>query len=157
QKDVEQVLAKDPDHAEALLAKAELATNRGDIEGALATLERISDRRADIAPVARYQEGVLRLQQNHARQAEKAFLKTLALQPSYLAAERSLRALYILQLRHDDFRAFLRARRNVRPWQLVDLLDYLVLSYVPRFYASNGTETVAAYVEADPDDLQSYV
>jgi tetratricopeptide (TPR) repeat protein len=153
----DRVLSRFPEHGDANLFRCDLALTDGDLSAATRFLSHIPDHPAPLAAKARFREGTIQLQQGRGVAAESSLRKALALDPQSREAERTLRDLYMLQLRRDDFRQLMRSRRQSRPWDLSDLMDFVVAGHVPRFLIGNWFERVNALAQGDPDDLHSQI
>jgi tetratricopeptide (TPR) repeat protein len=152
-----EVLTIDPDHAEALLLRAQLAVVQNDSELALQTLARIGEAPSWIALQARYGEGSVLIGLGRAREAEAALLRALELEPRASEVEKKLRDLYMLQLRREEFRSLLRARRERQPWTLADLLDFMVAGHIPKLHMQDWAQSVNTFVDHDPHDAESRI
>jgi tetratricopeptide (TPR) repeat protein len=151
----DEVLQRDPDYVPALLLRADLAIKDGDHGSALPLLSRVDDYPAKTGAFARYGEGFALLELGRAREAEPSLLKSLSLEPGSMPAELKLRELYTLQLRRDDLRTFLRARRQIRAWGIPDVLDFIVAGHVPNLLLGNWLEKLESLAGNDPQDTHS--
>lgn len=150
----EAVLEHDPDAAIALLHLGQLALEDANIDTARQYWERIPDQATPEAAEARYLQGVLELQTNLARKAERLFLRALALDAQDPRPREILVRLYFAQLRSAEAVEQLYALRTMRPWSFPELL----LSVSIRDKTAAGAEQIQSleqFIAADPADLQS--
>jgi tetratricopeptide (TPR) repeat protein len=153
------VLAREPEHTQALLLRGQMARESGHPDQAAEFWRRVPDVPAADGSKARYLEGTLFIERFHSRQAERALLRAFELNPQYVASVREndlLVGLYVLQQRGDDIRRRLQELRKVRKWSL----DELVLYAIADDQIENAEQSIPAlqkFVAGDPDDLFSLV
>ena len=121
---LDQILQRAPQHGSALLYRAQIAREQGQIDLALQLLQRVPDTQPQQAGTARFFEGSIHLEANRASTAERLFLRSIELHPTYLQPRERLVQLYLLQLRGRDLRRQLEAIQKQRSWSLTDLVVY---------------------------------
>ncbi|MBS0262044.1 MAG: VCBS repeat-containing protein, partial [Planctomycetes bacterium] len=148
------VLARQPDHVQALLLRGQLAREAGDPALARRLWEQVPDLPETEGAKARFLEGAMLLDQGQARAAEKALQRALELSPGQLPAREMLLRLYVAQQRTTDIRRQLLALREYRKWTLEEML---LFSMAPGEIedAAKLQPLLEKMVTADPTDIPS--
>jgi tetratricopeptide (TPR) repeat protein len=148
------VLSREPDHAQALMLRGQLAREAGELTLAQNLWKRVPDVPETDGSKARYLEGALLLELGKARDAERALLRAIELDASYLPPREILLRLYVVQQRTDDIRRQLLGLREHRAWTLEELL---LFSMAPREIenAAASQPVLEKMVAADPADVAS--
>jgi cytochrome c-type biogenesis protein CcmH/NrfG len=148
------VLSRQPDHAQALLLRGQLARESGNLDQALASWQRVPDVPEADGSKARYLEGALHIDKGEARKGERLLLRSVELNASYLPPRELLLQLYVLQQRPADIRQQLLALREYRPWPMEELLLFsLARNEIENADASQPR--LEKFVADDPDDIPS--
>lgn len=124
---LDELLSRDPLHAEALLYRGQISYELGDYDQAVHFFDRVPDSSRH-ASAARYAQGVLLVGQGFARAGESRLLAAAKMKADYLQPRERLVELYVSQMRRDDIRDQLDRIRNLRPWRLEELVLYSVAS-----------------------------
>jgi tetratricopeptide (TPR) repeat protein len=151
---LDDVLAREPANANALLLRGEVARDQGDESLAERCWGRVPDNPPESGGMARYLAGVQALKRRRARDAESLLRTAVRLNARYTPAREKLAALYLLQLRDRDLREELAAIRAARPWTISELTASL--GSLGRIQSSpDRTGELERMVENDPEDLFS--
>jgi tetratricopeptide (TPR) repeat protein len=132
------------------MLRAQLEMARGQIDEAIADLDRIPDDHK-MAAQARLQTGQLELRRNRYVAAEKAFRKALVIEPRMVQARRELVYIYGMQLRRPELNANFKALSELSPLTYPEVFLWCLsrgVSWEPKEIA----ETLARAIEADPND-----
>jgi tetratricopeptide (TPR) repeat protein len=148
------VLAREPNHAQALLLRGQLARQAGDGEQAVRFWQRVPDHPAADGCKARYLAGAMEIERFHAREAERLLVRATELDPAYLPPRDLLVRLYVLQQRGGEIRRQLAAVRELRPWSLEELI-LNATAHEPAQTAAESLPQLEKFVAADPDDVFS--
>lgn len=156
----ERVFKRPPDHFDILMMAGQLALQKDDSSTALAAFSNVPDDHAEYGPNARFQEAMVLVQQQEARQSELSFRRFLKLaetspevsQADVVEARRWLSFLLSVQLRLDDRREILAAAHDALQINVADSKQY----YFPRLLiwkSSSGQRRLMEYLEKDPNDF----
>src|SRR5262245_3970593 len=118
---LDQVLRRNPTQSRALLVRGQLAREAGHTATAQQYWARIPEHAAGIASQSRFLKGLLFVETGRARDAEAAFLRSVALNSDSVEPHEALLRLYAVQLRTPEIQRELRAIRRLRPWKLTEL------------------------------------
>lgn len=151
---LDQALAIDPHHPDALLYRAQMARDDGELQTALDYLMQFPDEESEQATAARLMQAQIFLKLNRAAFAEGALLDVVTRAPKSVVAFEHLLLLYARQLRTEEIRSVLWEIRRLRPWKLDELTTYVLAG---RAVLPEGEclPYILKYLEADPNDLQS--
>lgn len=148
---LDQLLDRQPDHAEALLFRAQLARDAGDDPLALTLVRRIPQTPGPPAGTGKYLEGSLLLAQGDCRGAERCFRTAIEWHPNYRQPRVALVELLLTQLRGTEAREQLWDWRKRQRWTLTQYVQHqLALSDLAR--PADSRPTLRKYLTYQPDD-----
>jgi predicted Zn-dependent protease len=150
------VLRRNPEHPKALVYRAQLARDAGQRDLTLDLLRRVTDDSPREAGTARYVEGTMAIEDNHARKAEALYLKSIELHPTYQQPRTGLAQIYANQWRGPEIRATLDGLRQLRELNIEELIVYTD-ALAPNRTPEEVIPRLENWVGADPDDLASLV
>jgi tetratricopeptide (TPR) repeat protein len=149
------VLERQPSDPAALLARGRLAGAETQWSEALAYLRRIPDT-APQSAAARYFEGLVLFEMHLPREAERAWLHTLARAPDSHEALEQLANLYAFQMRVPELRSTLEQLLTLQPLTLKHLV-LLATAGESWGFPPDRIEALRAVLAADPDDIESRI
>jgi len=145
------LLQRSPQHAEALLYRAQLAVDAGDAGLALEWFRRVPDLPARFGAPARYAEGVMLIERGSARRGERQLLRAVELNPGFAQPQERLVELYAVEMRRDDIRRQLDALRRLRPWSPEELVLYTVAGQRIE-EVDAGVKRMRQFLQVEPKD-----
>jgi tetratricopeptide (TPR) repeat protein len=130
---LDQLLARDSDHPEALLYRGQIAYEQGELAKACELFRRVPDAPPRIGTAARYAEGMALVDDGLVLEAVHAFQQATEINPNFAPARERLVELYVALQRPADIRRELTALHGIRPWRLEELALYSTAgSSIPR-------------------------
>ena len=156
----ESVSKRTPDHFDILMVVGELAVQKDDLDTAIAAFSDVTDEHPEYGPSARFQEALVLVRQQHARQSERSFRRFLKLaktnskvsQQDVTEARQWLSFLLSVQLRLDERKEILAAAHDARQINVADSKQY----YFPRLLiwkSSSGRRRLMEFLEKDKSDF----
>ena len=151
---LDDVLARDPQHGQALLYRAQAARDEGDDAAALGFLARVTADNPRQLGTARYLEGSILIAAGDAAGAEQKWRESIELHSGYAQPRERLAELFASQMRGDDLREVLDQLRSLRGWTLLDLVRYQGAD-VPLVHPDLNVPVLEDYLQHHPEDLHS--
>ncbi|MDX1970790.1 MAG: FG-GAP-like repeat-containing protein, partial [Planctomycetaceae bacterium] len=148
---LDQLLDRQPDHAEALLFRAQLARDAGDDALALTLVRRIPPTPGSLAGTGKYLEASLLLAQGDCREAERCCRTAIEWHPNYRQPRVALVELLLTQLRGAEAREQLQDWRKRQRWTLTQYVQHqLALSELAR--PADSRPTLRKFLTYQPDN-----
>lgn len=154
--DLDQLLERQPLHAEALIYRAQLARESDDDSAALAFVRRVPGDSPTLAGTAKYLEGSILLAGGRAKPGEECLRQSIALHPTYRPPRVALIELLLTQMRGREAREELLSLRVLQPWSLVQLVQFQSSS-TELARPPDSRKILEGYVGNDPEDRVSLI